>query len=109
MRALKNASPRHCGGGFFPMTSATEKLSPELRQKRDELVALIVGFGTCAVAFSGGVDSAVVAQAAHLALGDRAVAVTAVSASLAAGELDEARQIAAQIGIRHVVLETGEF
>ena len=62
-----------------------------------------------AVAFSGGVDSAVVANAAQLALGDRAVAVTGTSASLAEGELSAAREIAAQIGIRHEILSTGEF
>ena len=53
---------------------------------------LIASLGSCAVAFSGGVDSAVVAKAAQLALGERAVAVTGTSASLAAGELDEARR-----------------
>src|SRR5688572_22368986 len=88
---------------------AAESLLPELVQKRDRLLAVLAGYGTCAVAFSGGVDSAVVAKAAHVALGERAVAVTAVSASLAAGELDEASRLAKLIGIRHVVLETGEF
>lgn len=58
---------------------------------------------------SAGVDSAVVAKAAFLALGDRAVAITGVSASLASGELDEAREIARRIGIRHESLDTQEF
>jgi uncharacterized protein len=62
-----------------------------------------------AVAFSGGVDSAVVAQAAFLALGAEAVAVTAVSDSLASGELEEAEALARQIGIRHQVVQTREF
>ncbi|MBB73193.1 MAG: TIGR00268 family protein [Planctomycetaceae bacterium] len=62
-----------------------------------------------AVAFSGGVDSAVVAQAAQLALGPRAVAVTGCSPSLARGELEAAQQLAGQIGIRHEVIETEEF
>jgi uncharacterized protein len=53
--------------------------------KRDQLLNLVRSFGSCAVAFSGGVDSAVVAKAAHLALGDKATAVTGVSASLATG------------------------
>lgn len=53
------------------------------------------------VAFSGGVDSTLLAKAAHDALGDRALAVTAVSASLAPQELDEATSLAARIGIRH--------
>lgn len=64
---------------------------------------------SCAVAFSAGVDSTVVAKAAQLALGDKAVAVTGVSASLAEGELDEARRLAELIGIRHVVVATDEM
>ncbi len=76
---------------------------------RDRLVDLIRGYGSCAVAFSAGVDSTVVAKAAQLALGDRAVAVTGSSSSLADGELDEARQLARLIGIRHEVLQTDEF
>lgn len=63
----------------------------------------------CMVAFSGGVDSAVVAKAAQIALGERALAVTGVSASLAAGELAVARRVAAAIGIRHETLDTDEL
>ena len=44
--------------------------------KRDALLRTLAGYGSCAVAFSGGVDSAVVAKAAQLALGDAAVLVT---------------------------------
>jgi len=53
------------------------------------------------VAFSGGVDSAVVAALAHEALGDRAVACTARSETLPAAELDDATRVAEEIGIRH--------
>ncbi len=81
----------------------------ELLTKRNALLARLAGYGRVAVAFSGGVDSAVVARAAFEACGEKAVAVTAVSLSLASGELEEARKIAALIGIRHVVLETQEF
>ncbi len=81
----------------------------ELLTKRDALLARLAGYGRVAVAFSGGVDSAVVARAAFEACGEKAVAVTAVSLSLASEELEEARKIAALIGIRHVVLETQEF
>lgn len=84
-------------------------ISPQLAEKRDRLLGLLRGCGRCAVAFSGGIDSTVVAKAAHLAMGDDAVAVTGVSASLAAGELDEARELARLIGIRHEVLPTEEF
>jgi uncharacterized protein len=80
-----------------------------LASKRDALLAHLAALPGCAVAFSGGVDSAVVAKAAALALGEKAIAVTGVSASLASGELEEACEIANLIGIRHVVLNTDEF
>jgi uncharacterized protein len=80
-----------------------------LAEKRDRLLGLMRSYGSCAVAFSGGVDSAVVAKAARLALGEKAVATTGVSASLAEGELEQARNLARLIGIRHEVLKTQEF
>jgi len=82
---------------------------PELTAKRDRLLDTLRGYGRVAVAFSGGVDSAVVAQAAQVALGDQAIAVTAVSESLAQGELEEAEALARRIGIRHRVIRTEEF
>jgi uncharacterized protein len=80
-----------------------------LTQKKDELLRLITSYGSCAVAFSGGVDSAVVAKAATLALGDAAVLVTGDSAALAEGELAAARGLATLIGARHVVVRTDEL
>lgn len=61
------------------------------------------------VAFSGGVDSTLLAKAARDALGERAVAMTAVSASLPRAELEETRRLAAEIGIRHVLIESKEL
>jgi len=81
----------------------------ELNVWRDRLLDTLRGYGRVAVAFSGGIDSTVVAQAAQLALGDRALAVTAVSESLAEGELEEAEALARRIGIRHRVIRTEEF
>jgi uncharacterized protein len=77
--------------------------------KSKQVVELIRSWERVAVAFSAGVDSTVVAKAARLALGDRAVAVTGRSPSLAEGELQEACDLAQQIGIRHVIIDTGEF
>ena len=84
-------------------------VASQLAQKRDELLRLLAGYGSCAVAFSGGVDSAVVAKAARLALGDGAVLVTGDSAALATGELQAARDLAELIGARHVIVQTDEF
>jgi uncharacterized protein len=61
------------------------------------------------VAFSGGVDSAVVAALAHEALGDRAVACTARSETLPAAELDDATRVAEEIGIRHETVAFSEL
>ena len=82
---------------------------PGLIALRDRLLDTIRSYGRVAVAYSGGVDSTVVAQAAQVALGEAAVAVTAVSDSLAAGELEEAEALARQIGIAHRVIRTEEF
>ena len=84
-------------------------MSPALADKTAALLELLRSFGRVAVAYSGGVDSAVVAAAAFRACGDRAVAVTAVSPSLASGELELAEQVAQQIGIRHRIVRTAEF
>ncbi|HEX5472205.1 MAG TPA: asparagine synthase-related protein, partial [Lacipirellulaceae bacterium] len=90
-------------------TITLSELSDALIEKRERLLRALAECGTCAIAFSGGVDSAVVAKAAKLALGDSAVAVTGTSDALAAGELESARDLASQIGIRHVVIPTEEF
>ncbi len=76
---------------------------------RDRLVHRLATLESCVVAFSGGVDSAVVAKAAYLALGDNAIAVTGVSDSLAQGELELAQNVARAIGIRHETLQTDEL
>jgi uncharacterized protein len=73
------------------------------------LLAILGDLPGVAVAFSGGIDSTVVAKAAVLALGSKAVAVTADSASVARSELDTAKEIARLIGIRHVIVQTREF
>jgi uncharacterized protein len=93
----------------MPEAAAPAVCTPPLVAKRDRLLEILRGLGSTAVAFSGGIDSTVVAKAAHLALGDRAVAVTADSPSVPRAEVAEARRLAEQIGIRHLVVQTEEF
>jgi pyridinium-3,5-biscarboxylic acid mononucleotide sulfurtransferase len=75
----------------------------------EELERLIRPLGTAVVAFSGGVDSSLVAAVARRALGDGALAVTAVSSALATGELEGARGVALAIGIQHETISTAEL
>jgi len=81
----------------------------ELIAKRDRLLEILSGLGRVAVAFSGGIDSTVVAKAAYEALGDHAIAVTADSAGVPRAELEDARRLAQTIGIRHYIVATQEF
>ena len=65
--------------------------------------------GAVVVAFSWGVDSALVAAVARRALGERALAVTAAAETLAGRELDQARALAAEIGVRHETVTYSEL
>lgn len=81
----------------------------DLAAKADRLLQLLTGLDRCLVAYSGGVDSMLVAAAAQKAIGNRATAVMAVSPSLAEGEREAAVAAAQQIGIRFQSIETDEL
>lgn len=77
-------------------------------EREQELDRRLAALGSVAVAFSGGVDSAYLAVRAHRVLGDRALAVTAVSPSLAQAQLAQARDVGGRFGLAHLLVETSE-
>ncbi len=77
--------------------------------KFDELIHWFNRQSKVLVALSGGVDSALVAYAAYKSLGNSAIAVTADYKTLAKEELESAKQICSEIGIKHIVIQYSEL
>ncbi len=75
----------------------------------DRLREIIAGIDSCVVAFSGGVDSTLIAKVAYDTLGEKVIAVTATSPTYPLFELQEARSRAREIGVRHLVIESDEL
>ncbi len=80
-----------------------------VQDKLKQVKALFREMDRALIAYSGGIDSTLVAKIAVDVLGDRALAVTAESPSLLPEDLEDARVQAAEMGIRHEVVQTHEI
>lgn len=80
-----------------------------LQPKLEQLRTLFADMEQALIAYSGGIDSTLVAKLAYDVLGDRALAITAASPSLMPEDLEDAQVQAAEIGIAHEIVETHEM
>lgn len=78
-------------------------------EKQHTLLASLRALDSLLIAFSGGADSAYLAWAAHSALGERALSITALSASFSQHDREQAAEFARSAGVRHEFIETHEF
>ena len=88
--------------------SPATKLSPVTEEKYQQMRALIRGFGSVLVAYSGGVDSALVMAIAYRELGDKALACIGVSPSYPTREMRNAVKLAEELGVPYRLVDTEE-
>jgi pyridinium-3,5-biscarboxylic acid mononucleotide sulfurtransferase len=96
---------------FLNMASAAKVTVDESvsLEKQERLFAGLRGIDSLLIAFSGGADSAYLAWAAHRVLGERSLAVTALSASFSRHDREQAEAFIRAAGVRHEFIETREF
>jgi uncharacterized protein len=94
---------------FFYLSDIVATSSRSLAEKDAFLRSLIGGYETLIVAYSGGVDSTFLAAVSHDVLGAKSLAITSRSPSIAPEELEAAIDLAAEMGWRHLVVDTDEI
>lgn len=97
------------GEPTFSAAPADSASTPAAVERLSALRTYLRQLGSALVCYSGGIDSALVLAVAHEQLGERALAITAVSASLPQREKDEAARFAVQLGARHAFVASHEI
>lgn len=95
--------------GKIPESNPPCADAEESRRKQERMIADLRQIDSLLIAFSGGADSAYLAWAAQQALGEKSLAVTALSASFSEHDRAEAQRFATAAGIRHECIRTEEF
>jgi len=97
-------------GSSVALGNSVESFDPVgLQEKERRLFSILQNMGRVIVAYSGGVDSAYLAWAAHRVLGENALAITADSASVPESHKRDAEDFARRFGLQHEYIQTREF
>ncbi|HOK41603.1 MAG TPA: ATP-dependent sacrificial sulfur transferase LarE [bacterium] len=80
-----------------------------MNDKFENLKKIINDYGSVIIAFSGGVDSSLLAKLSYEILKENAIAVTGISEVISKSEIENAKKIANEIGIKHIIIETSEL
>ena len=102
------AAPLDAGAGAKAEHPEAAPLDAEVGAKLERLQGLVRDLGSVVVCFSGGIDSALLLAVAGRELGERALGLTAISASLPPGEREEAEAVARAVGARHAFVDSSE-